>query len=91
MSEFDEVSPGVAPGERLCESPEKEIIARNIILRAVDEGIKSNLSFMEMGKLFPAETRMDVVEALRILGFSEAASVLQSITGSRDLGRLWDD
>lgn len=68
----------------------EQLAAQQLLLDSLNEAIVNGVDSSQVCRIFPPEHREDATKALRALGYTEAASILESLTGTPCLRRLWD-
>ena len=64
--------------------------AKDFLVDILGSALDERVSFVMMGSLFPGESREKAVKAFKLLGYTTASEMLDSITSARGRQRLWD-
>ena len=68
----------------------EELAAQQLLIDALNEAVVHGVNFVNVCRIFPPENREEATKAFKTLGYTEAANILESLTGDPCLKRLWD-
>jgi len=68
----------------------EELAAQQLLLDSLNDAVINGINFMQICLIFPPEKRVDAAKAFKRLGYKEAAGILESLTGTPSLKRLWE-